>query len=195
MKKIVLASHNEGKLREIRAILSGWEIIGMRQAGFTDEIEENGATFYENAVIKAKAVSEALGVPALADDSGLVVDALGGAPGVYSARFAGEDGNDGKNNEKLLNELDGVKREDRKAKFVSCVALYLPDGRIFRGDGEVCGEILFGLDGDGGFGYDPLFYSSELRKSFGRASAEEKNSVSHRFRAISALKSKIEGVL
>lgn len=191
MKRIVVASQNEGKLREIESILSNYKIVGMRDLGYNADIEENGATFYENALIKAKTVSEALGVPALADDSGLMVKALNGAPGIYSARYAGEECSDEKNNEKLLYDLQNA--TDRSARFVCCMVLYMPNGEIFRGEGETEGKILFQREGKSGFGYDPLFYSLELKKCFGLADAGEKNSVSHRFKALMDLKSKIEG--
>ena len=157
----------------------------MGEVGFNEEIEENGSTFFENALIKAKAVSVALGVNALADDSGLCVDALGGAPGIYSARFSGVHGDDAANRKKLLNELKDLKNpEERKAKFVSSVVLYKRGGEVVSGMGETHGFIAFKEEGKNGFGYDSLFVSDDLGKSFGLASAEEKNSVSHRKRAL-----------
>ena len=136
-------------------------------------------------------MSEALGLPALADDSGLCVNALGGAPGIFSARFAG-DGNDEHNIDKLLKELDGVK--DRSAKFVCSLVLYYPDGKIISAEGETNGEILFERAGKNGFGYDPIFYSADLKKSLGEASSKEKNSVSHRSRALKNLKEKLKKI-
>ncbi len=183
MKKLIVASNNAGKLKEIREILKDvYEVVPMGEAGFTDEIEENGATFFENAVIKAKTVSLALGADALADDSGLLAEALNGAPGIYSARFSGEHGNDAANRRKLLKELEG--QENRKAKFVSVIALYKTNGEIVKGEGETCGRIAFKEEGTNGFGYDSLFISDDLGKSFGVATSEEKNSVSHRKRAL-----------
>ncbi len=190
-KTLVLASGNKGKIAEIGEMLPEFSVIGYKDAGLDFEIEETGATFYENALIKAKAVSEALGLPALADDSGLCVDALGGAPGIFSARFAG-DGNDEHNIDKLLKELDGVK--DRSAKFVCSLVLYYPDGKIISAEGETNGEILFERAGKNGFGYDPIFYSADLKKSLGEASSKEKNSVSHRSRALKNLKEKLKNV-
>ena len=187
-KTLVLASGNKGKIAEIGEMLPEFSVIGYKDAGLDFEIEETGATFYENALIKAKAVSEALGLPALADDSGLCVNALGGAPGIFSARFAG-DGNDEHNIDKLLKELDGVK--DRSAKFVCSLVLYYPDGKIISAEGETNGEILFERTGKNGFGYDPIFYSEDLKKSLGEASSKEKNSVSHRSRALKNLKEKL----
>lgn len=190
-KTLVLASGNKGKIAEIGGMLPEFSVIGYKDAGLDFEIEETGATFYENALIKAKAVSEALGLPALADDSGLCVDALGGAPGIFSARFAG-DGNDEHNIDKLLKELDGVK--DRSAKFVCSLVLYYPDGKIISAEGETNGEILFERAGKNGFGYDPIFYSADLKKSLGEASSKEKNSVSHRSRALKNLKEKLKKI-
>ncbi len=186
MEKLIVASNNKGKIKEIKEILKDvYEIVPMGEAGFNEEIEENGSTFFENALIKAKAVSEALGVNALADDSGLCVDALGGAPGIYSARFSGVHGDDAANRKKLLSELKNLKNPDeRKARFVSSVVLYKRDGEVVSGMGETHGIIGFKEEGENGFGYDSLFVSDDLGKSFGVATAEEKNAVSHRKRAL-----------
>ena len=186
MEKLIVASNNKGKIKEIKEILKDvYEIVPMGEVGFNEEIEENGSTFFENALIKAKAVSEALGVNALADDSGLCVDALGGAPGIYSARFSGVHGDDAANRKKLLSELKNLKNPDeRKAKFVSSVVLYKRDGEVVSGIGETHGIIGFKEEGENGFGYDSLFVSDDLGKSFGVATAEEKNAVSHRKRAL-----------
>lgn len=186
MEKLIVASNNKGKIKEIKEILKDvYEIVPMGEAGFNEEIEENGSTFFENALIKAKAVSEALDVNALADDSGLCVDALGGAPGIYSARFSGVHGDDAANRKKLLSELKNLKNPDeRKARFVSSVVLYKRDGEVVSGMGETHGIIGFKEEGENGFGYDSLFVSDDLGKSFGLATAEEKNAVSHRKRAL-----------
>ena len=186
MEKLIVASNNKGKIKEIKEILKDvYEIVPMGEAGFNEEIEENGSTFFENALIKAKAVSEALGVNALADDSGLCVDALGGAPGIYSARFSGVHGDDAANRKKLLSELKNLKNpEERKARFVSSVVLYKRDGEVVSGMGETHGIIGFKEEGENGFGYDSLFVSDDLGKSFGLATAEEKNAVSHRKRVL-----------
>lgn len=186
MEKLIVASNNKGKIKEIKEILKDvYEIVPMGEAGFNEEIEENGSTFFENALIKAKAVSEALGVNALADDSGLCVDALGGAPGIYSARFSGVHGDDAANRKKLLSELKNLKNPDeRKARFVSSVVLYKRGGKVVSGMGETHGIIGFKEEGENGFGYDSLFVSDDLGKSFGLATAEEKNAVSHRKRAL-----------
>lgn len=187
-KKIVVASGNAHKIKEIAAMLPDYEIVGYKQ--FADfEIEETGKTFYDNALIKAKSVAERLNLPALADDSGLCVDVLKGAPGIYSARYAG-DGIDEHNNELLLKNMKGV--TDRRAKFVCCMVYYDVNGEILSATGEVKGEILTERHGENGFGYDPIFYSYELAKPMGKASAEEKNSVSHRHRALTEIIKKIE---
>lgn len=187
-KVIVAASGNAGKIREISEILNDYRVISCKELGFTDDIEETGKTFYDNALIKAETVAKALNMPALADDSGLCVTALSGAPGVYSARYSGT-GTDEGNVEKLLKETENV--SDRSAKFVSAVVVYYPDGKIVSAQGETFGEILRARRGNGGFGYDPVFYSYDLKKSFGEASAEEKNSVSHRARALAELRKKL----
>ena len=192
--KIVVASGNKAKLREIAQIFQGYEIVSMQEAGFAEDIEENGATFEENALIKARAVSRALGVSALADDSGICVEALGGAPGVYSARFCGRHGDDAANNALLLEKLKDVPQDRRRAYFESCVALCFADGREITASGRTYGRILEKAEGEGGFGYDPLFYSDELGMSFGLASAEEKNAVSHRGKALAALAEKLKGM-
>ena len=192
--KIVVASGNKAKLREIAQIFQGYEILSMQEAGFTDDIEENGSTFEENALIKARAVSRALGVNALADDSGICVEALGGAPGVHSARFCGRHGDDAANNALLLEKLKDVPQDRRRAYFESCVALCFADGREVTASGRTYGRILVKAEGEGGFGYDPLFYSDELGMSFGLASAEQKNAVSHRGKALAALAEKLKGM-
>ena len=192
--RIVVASGNKAKLREIAQIFQGYEIVSMQEAGFTDDIEENGSTFEENALIKARAVSRALGVNALADDSGICVEALGGAPGVHSARFCGRHGDDAANNALLLEKLKDVPQDRRRAYFESCVALCFADGREITASGRTYGRILEKAEGEGGFGYDPLFYSDELGMSFGLASAEQKNAVSHRGKALAALAEKLKGM-
>ena len=187
-KVIVAASGNAGKIREISEILNDYRVISCKELGFTDDIEETGKTFYDNALIKAETVAKALNMPALADDSGLCVTALSGAPGVYRARYSGT-GTDEGNIDKLLKETENL--SDRSAKFVSAVVVYYPDGKIVSAQGETFGEILRARRGNGGFGYDPVFYSYDLKKSFGEASAEEKNSVSHRARALAGLRKKL----
>lgn len=185
MRKIVVASGNKGKIKEISDILKEYEIVSCKEVGFFEEIEENGKDFFENALIKAKTVCDRLKVVSLADDSGLCVYALDGAPGIYSARYSGAGTDDG-NRKKLLEEMKTV--TDRRAKFVTAIVVCFPDGREIRSKGETTGKILFSEDGENGFGYDSIFYSDDLKKSFGRATEEEKNSVSHRARALNDIK-------
>ena len=186
--KIIAATHNKGKVREIEKILGelGYEVVPQNEVGINIEPEENGTTFSENALIKARAIAALCGGSAvIADDSGLCVEALGGAPGIYSARYAGENASDGDRIKKLLSEMEGEK--NRKAKFVSAVAFILPSGEEITTEGETSGNIALEPAGDGGFGYDPVFVSDELGKTFGEASPEEKNRISHRYRSLSAL--------
>lgn len=184
--KIAIATNNPNKLREIRAILGGFfdEALSLSDLGIDIDIEETGTTLTENALIKARTIRDLTGLPALADDSGLMVDALYGAPGVYSARYAGEEHDDKKNNALLLKNLEGKPRD---AKFCSVIALCYPDGRELTAEGSVRGVILEEERGTGGFGYDPLFFSPELGKTFAEATPEQKNSVSHRSRALRAM--------
>lgn len=184
--KIIVASGNAHKIKEISQILPEYEFVSMREI-YDGDIEENGSTFKENAYIKAKFIAERFSLPALADDSGLCVDALGGAPGIYSARYSG--GGDRENRLLLLKNLENA--ACRTARFKSSVCLCYPDGKTVFGEGACEGRILFKDEGDGGFGYDPIFYSDELKKSFGQATEKEKNGVSHRFRALCDLKSKL----
>ena len=184
--KLVIASNNKHKIAEIKAILSGKfdQILSLAEAGIEVDPEENGTTFAENALIKARACYELAGCACLADDSGLMVDALDGAPGVYSARYAGEPCDDERNNEKLLENLANV--SERTAHFVSVVALV--DGeREITAEGRTSGRILWERVGNGGFGYDPLFYADELGKTYASATAEEKNGISHRAKALEKL--------
>ena len=191
-RRLVLASNNFGKLKELRAMLGDrYDVISMREAGFTGEIDENGETFAENAIIKARAVMEACGCAALADDSGLAVDALGGRPGVHSARYCGVHGDDEANNQLLLKELSDVADEKRTARYVAAIALCAPGRDDVVAIGECRGRILRKYRGEGGFGYDPLFLSDDLGVTFAEADPEAKNGVSHRARAIKALLEKI----
>lgn len=187
LEKIVVASGNAGKIAEIKAIFTDVEILTMQELGFNEEIEETGKSFRENAKIKAQTVCKALGLPALSDDSGLCVDGLNGAPGIYSARFSGE--GPAENRKLLLKRMEHV--YDRRAHFESAVCLYLPNGKTYFGVGKTYGKILYEEIGTNGFGYDCLFFSDDLKKSFGVATDEEKNTVSHRFRALADLRSKL----
>ena len=186
MEKLIVASNNKNKLREFAAIMGGrFEIVSMRDAGVDADIEENGTTFEENALIKAEYVAKVTGCAAIADDSGLEVDALGGAPGVYSARYCGRHGDDEANNDLLLENLKNVPAP-RTGRYVAAIAL-VRDGKepIVR-RGTCDGEILFERRGTGGFGYDPLFVC-ETGETFAEVSAETKNAISHRKRGIVAV--------
>ena len=194
----VLASNNSHKLDEIRALMADKfdKVCSLSDMDIHTDIDETGTTFEENAFIKAQTIFDMLGgrYAVIADDSGLCVEALGGAPGVYSARYAGEPCDDGKNNRLLLKNLherESLFPKNRRAYFASVVAAVLPDGRKLSGEGRVYGEVLDEYRGNGGFGYDPLFYCEELGKTFAEASMAEKNTVSHRARALSALKEKL----
>lgn len=186
-----VATNNQKKLKEIQRILDSFGITAktLKELDINIEIEENGTTFEENAVIKAKAIAEICNLPTISDDSGLEVDALNGAPGVYTARFAGEHATDDENIDKLLAEMEGVEKEKRTARFVSAVCLYMPDGRntVCRGTCE--GWIGWERIGDGGFGYDPVFMVDEI--SYSQMSPEAKDAISHRGSALRQLKEKI----
>ncbi len=187
MIKLVLASRNKKKIKELETLLgdlsSKVQVLSLDDIGFFDEIVEDGDTFSENSLIKAS-VPAKLGYIGIADDSGLTVDALDGAPGVYSARYSGEGATDGKNNQKLLSELENVPDEKRGAQFRTVVTCAFPDGTDFQVEGVCEGTILRAPDGEGGFGYDPLFYYAPLKKTFAALSADEKNAVSHRGKAM-----------
>lgn len=187
--KIVLASNNAHKLQELRAILTtlGMEVVAQREMGITVEPNENGTTFEENSYIKAKTVMDCCGLPTIADDSGLMVDALDGAPGVYSARFGGERCKTDRDRlEYLLELMQEVPEERRTAKFVSVITLLTPDGRKIVARGECPGTILREPKGENGFGYDPVFYVAEAGCTFAQLPAEQKNRISHRARALAA---------
>lgn len=195
MKKVVIATNNAHKVEEIRAALDfeGWEFLTLSQCDPYDEPAEDADTFEGNALIKALAAHEHTGLAALADDSGLVVDALDGAPGVYSARYAGVHGDDAANNEKLLRELEGVSDDRRTARFVCSLAFVDEDGTQVFASGAIEGRIAHGLSGEGGFGYDPLFLPDEFAgaKSLAEVTQDEKNAISHRGNALRALKQKL----
>lgn len=191
--KLILASNNQNKLRELKAILSDMdvELYSQREAGCDFEVEETGTTFEENAWLKAKAVFDATGIATAADDSGLMVEALGGEPGVYSARYApgGHEASDREKYEYLLKKLDGV--EHRAAKFVSSICCIFPDGDVIRTEGECRGEILTQPRGDGGFGYDPVFKPEGYDKSMAELGTAVKNRISHRAVALSKFKEEL----
>ena len=192
-QKIVFATGNEGKMREVRLILQdlGFPVLSMKEAGVSLDIEENGTTFAENAMIKARAVWEKTGGIVLADDSGLVVDYLGGEPGVYSARYLGEDTSYEIKNQAIIDRLADAKEEERTARFVSAIAAVLPDGSELVTEGTVEGLIAHEPAGNGGFGYDPIFYLPEYGVTSAEIPVEKKNEISHRGKALEAMKIKL----
>ena len=190
--KLVLASKNEKKLAEMNAILSelGVEVCSEAQAGVDVDVEETGTTFEENSLLKAKAVMEASGLPAIADDSGLCVDALNGAPGVYSARYGGPELDDAGRYRLLLENLRG--QTPRTAKFVSVITCCFPNGDVITARGECPGTIAFAPMGEGGFGYDPVFFVTHMKKTLAQMTMKERQSCSHRAAAIRNLAVKLE---
>ena len=196
MKKIILASNNLKKIKEIKEILKGlpYEVYSLKDMNIDIEVEEDGLTFEENAKKKAKEIHEYLlnkknsDFIVLSDDSGLEVDCLNGAPWIYSARYAGEHGNDYNNNVKLLEDMKAFKGDDRSARFVCVIAVVFEDGNVKTVRGEVEGRIIEELKTEGGFGYDPLFFYNGFNKTFGEATPEEKNEISHRGNALKKLK-------
>lgn len=193
--KMVLASTNKHKLEEIVKITDNFDIqlITLDEVGLGDvEIEENGSTFEENAMIKALEICLRTGLPTIADDSGLSVDPLNGEPGVMSARYSGEDKNYDSNNKKLLSELGDLAYEERTARFVTVLALCFPDGRKLTVRGEIEGKIAFSERGTNGFGYDPLFIPEGYDKTFAELTSDEKNTISHRARALARLNEELK---
>ena len=185
--RLILASNNKNKLREFKQLVEGMdiELLSQSEAGLHLDVEETGTTFEENACLKAKAVTDALGCAAVADDSGLVVDALGGEPGVYSARYGpGHDASDADRYNYLLNKLGDEK--NRSARFVCCICCTMPDGTVLRSRGECEGEIMHGPKGDGGFGYDPVFKPDAVERGMAELTPDEKNAISHRGKALRA---------
>jgi XTP/dITP diphosphohydrolase len=189
---LVLATRNAHKIREMRQILSrmGIECVTQQELGCDLDVEETGTTFAENAYLKARAVMEATGLPAVADDSGLVVDALDGAPGVYSARFGGPELDDDGRTALLLERMEG--REDRACRYVCAICCCFPDGRVLRSQATCEGEVGHTPMGDGGFGYDPVFWLPDRGCTMAQISAEEKNSISHRGKALRAFRKEWE---
>ena len=198
MKKIIFATGNEGNMREIREILSDlpYEILSMKEAGLVSDPEENGETFEENALIKARALHEALGdqvvdTIVIADDSGLEIDALPDVLGVKSARFMGHDTDYVIKNKRILEMMEGVAEEKRSARFVAAIAAVFPDGREVTKRGVMEGRIGYEISGNGGFGYDPIFFLPEFNKTSADITAEEKNAISHRGKALRMMKEEL----
>jgi len=197
MPKLLIATTNKKKLAEIKAIFSdlNLEYLTLKDFPKLGDVEENGATFQENALIKARTYSRATGFLTLAEDSGICVKALDGRPGVYSARYAGPEQDDNKNLDKILNDMKSVPEGKRQAWYQSAVALVAPDGREDVLEGRVEGELLFERKGTGGFGYDPIFYYPPFKATFAEVSAEDKNRVSHRFKALQAARKRLKDLL
>ncbi|MBQ4259697.1 MAG: XTP/dITP diphosphatase [Lachnospiraceae bacterium] len=193
MKRMIFATGNAGKMKEIRMIMegTGYEVISMKEAGVDIEIEENGSTYEENAMIKAKVVAAITGDTVLADDSGLEIDYLNKEPGVQSARYLGEDTPYAIKNASLISRLEGVPDEQRTARFVCAIAAVLPDGRELTTRATIEGRIGYEEKGNHGFGYDPIFYVPEFGKTTAELTEEEKNQVSHRGKALELMKKEL----
>lgn len=193
--KFVLASQNKHKLQEMQAILSahGVEVVLEADLGLHVDVEETGETFAENALLKARAVMEASGLPAIADDSGICCDALNGAPGVYSARYGGPEYDDAGRYKLLLANMRGART--RAAHFTSCIACVFPNGDTIEAEGVCPGAIAFAPQGTGGFGYDPVFFLPELKKTYAQLTPEEKAAVSHRGKALAIFDQKLQAYL
>ena len=196
-KRIIFATGNEGKMKEIRMILAdlGVPVLSMKEAGVSADIVEDGKTFEENAAIKAETIRDLTGAIVLADDSGLEIDYLGGEPGIYSARYMGEDTSYDIKNQNLLDRLDGVPDEKRTARFVCAICAALPDGRKLTTRGTIEGIIGHGISGENGFGYDPIFWLPEYGCSTAELSPEKKNELSHRGKALRAIKEQLREIL
>ena len=196
IEKMIFATGNEGKMREVRMILGdlGAEILSLKEAGIQAEAEENGTTFEENAVIKAKEIMEKTGALVLADDSGLEVDALNGEPGIYSARYMGHETSYHIKNKNLIERLEGKTGEERSARFVCAIAACFPDGRVLTTRGTMEGQIGYEEKGENGFGYDPIFYLPEYQCYSGELPLEEKNKLSHRGNALRLMKEQLEAL-
>ena len=192
MKSIILASNNKDKVKEVKEILKGYDIISMKEAGIDVDIEENGTTFEENALIKARAIMKLTGQITMADDSGLEIDYLNKAPGGYSARFMGHDTSYDIKNKALIQKLEGVKGSDRSGRFVCAIAVCFPDGREIVKRGTMEGLIAEEIKGDNGFGYDPIVYLPEYGRTSGELAPEEKNKISHRGKALALIKEELD---
>ncbi len=193
-KTVIFATGNQGKMREIRQILAGMDIklLSMKEAGIVLDVAEDGTTFEENAMIKARAAAKQTGHIVLADDSGLEIDYLNKEPGIFSARYLGEDTSYDIKNAELLKRMEGVEEDKRTARFVCAIAAVLPDGESFTTRGVVEGRIGYAMQGENGFGYDPIFYLPERGCTTAQLSEEEKNVISHRGRALKAMREELE---
>jgi XTP/dITP diphosphohydrolase len=194
MEKLIFATGNEGKMKEVRMIMAdlGYEILSMKEAGIEADIDENGSTFEENALIKARAISKMAGCLVLADDSGLEVDYMDKAPGIYSARFLGEDTSYAIKNKYIMDKLEGVPDEKRTARFVCAIAAVFPDGAEYTRRGTIEGIIGYEERGENGFGYDPIFYLPDRKMTTAELSPEDKNAISHRGNALRQIKEVIK---
>ncbi len=184
---IIVATNNQGKVKEIKNILSPHNVMSQSEAGINIDVDETGTTFLENALLKARAIKQYTNCAIIADDSGLMVDYLNGEPGVYSARYAGDNTTPAQGMEKLLKNLDRVPYDDRTAHFTTVVVLIMPDGSEYNFEGSCDGYITNIRKGENGFGYDPVFYYPPMNKTFAELTDDEKNSVSHRSKAINKL--------
>lgn len=193
MEKLIFATGNEGKMKEIRMILGDldYEILSLKEAGITADIVEDGKTFEENAVIKATEISKIANCLVLADDSGLEVDYMDKMPGIFSARWMGEDTSYAVKNQKIIDNLEGVPDEERTARFVCAIAAAFPDGRVVTKRGTIEGIIGYEERGENGFGYDPIFFLPEYGKTTAELSPEEKNKISHRGKALRLIKEEL----
>lgn len=194
IEKLIFATGNEGKLKEIRMILGdlGVEILSLKEAGIDADVEENGTSFEENAVIKATEIMKLTGAVVLADDSGLEVDALNKEPGIYSARYMGHDTSYRIKNQNIIDRLEGKEGEERSARFVCAIAAAFPDGKVITTRGTMEGQIGYEERGENGFGYDPIFYLPEYKCYSGELPLEEKNKLSHRGKALRLMKEELE---
>ncbi len=194
MKEAIIATHNQGKVKEFKEILEprGYDVKSLAEIGFTEEIEETGHTFEENAIMKAEAVAKAVNKMVIADDSGLSIDNLGGRPGVYSARYAGEQKDDQANIEKVLSELKGIEKEQRTARFRCALAVSIPGEETKTVEGHVEGYIAEEPRGEYGFGYDPIFIVKDKDKTMAELTSDEKNKISHRADALKKLSKLLE---
>lgn len=194
MKEAIIATHNPGKVKEFKEILEpkGYDVKSLAEIGFTEEIEETGHTFEENAILKAEAVARAVNKMVIADDSGLSIDNLGGKPGVYSARYAGEQKDDQANIDKVLSELKGIEKEQRTARFRCALAVSIPGSETKTVEGHVEGYIAEEPRGEYGFGYDPIFIVKDRDKTMAELTSDEKNKISHRADALKKLSKLLE---